>query len=199
MKKIEYRELGLEPSSVKSLDDKLIVEGKAICFDTETVIYVDYHGTEYKEKISSTALDGADMSSVPLAYNHNHEKAMLLAKLGNGTLQLEKRQDGLYFTAELRTNLGKDVYDAIKAGEINKCSFGFICEEDQWNDKEKLRTVTKISKLTDVSIVDYPAYEQTSVNARNQGQVNYFKDKAEAAQREIELEKRKRLAISLEK
>lgn len=168
--RIEFRSV----AEIKTTDDEnsFVVEGKAISYNNAEVLYTDRFGTDYKEMILSTALDNVDLSDVPLKYNHDKEKAKILARARQKTLQLENRQDGLYFKAELKTNFGKDVYEAIKNGEITGCSFGFICEEDSFDFDSNTRIVKKIAKLTDISIVDEPAYKNTFVEARS---VDYFK------------------------
>lgn len=170
--KIEIRSI---VDNVTTDDNGCTVSGKAICFDTPTVLYQDhYDGFEYRETVSSTALDGCDLTDVPLLYNHDDSKANILARCKDGTLTLDKRADGLYFKATLNTNLGKDVYTAIKAGDITGCSFGFYCNGDTTENTEdySLRTITSISELSDISIVDNPAYQQTNVEARSIDELN---------------------------
>lgn len=179
--KIEIRSI---VDNVTTDDNGCTVSGKAICFNMPTVLYQDpYDGFEYREIVSSTALDGCDLTDVPLLYNHDDSKANILARCKDGTLTLDKRADGLYFTATLNTNLGKDVYTAIKAGDITGCSFGFYCNGDTAENTEdySLRTITSISELSDISIVDNPAYQQTNVEARSIDELN--KQRKDAIQR----------------
>lgn len=169
--KIEIRTaLELVPLEDKG---KHIIQGKAIVYNQPEILYVDRFGTEYREMILDSALNNVDFSDVPLKYNHSQEKAKILARARQRTLILENRSDGLYFTAELNTNLGEDIYNSIKAGDIVGCSFGFICEEDEFDNSTNTRIIKNISKLTDVSVVDDPAYKQTYVEARSK---DYFID-----------------------
>ena len=109
--KIEIRSI---VDNVTTDDNGCTVSGKAICFNTPTVLYQDpYDGFEYREIVSPTALDGCDLTDVPLLYNHDDSKANILARCKDGTLTLDKRADGLYFTATLNTNMGKDVYTLL--------------------------------------------------------------------------------------
>ena len=174
-KQIEFRSIAeLHVSEVKDENNSKIIEGKAIVYNSPTILYTDRFGNEYREIISSEALNDVDLSDVPLKYNHSQEKAMILARARQKTLILDNRQDGLYFKAELRTNLGEDIYESIKAGDITGCSFGFIINEDEFDNDTNTRTVKKIYKLTDISVVDEPAYKQTFVEARS---TDYFKQK----------------------
>ena len=184
--KIEVRNIDLSLNDA----DKCIVTGKAIVFNQPAVLYVDRFGTEYKETIDSHALEHLDLSDVPLKYNHSKEKADILARVRDKSLTLDLKKDGLYFTAELRTNLGQDVYTAIKMGDINKCSFGFHCANDKWDAQTNTRTVLEIDYLSDISVVDNPAYSSTYVQARD-----YYKAKENLKVLAEKEEKRKKLIL----
>lgn len=183
MDKIEYR----SATDLQTDNDKAIVRGQAIVFGKETVLGKGRFGTEYREVIEPGAFDGVDLSKTPLKYNHDKARALILARPGDKSLTIEKRSNGIYFAAELRSNLGKDVYDAVKAGDINGCSFGFHCDKDHYEQRSKcvVRHVDKARDLTDISIVDDPAYKQTSVEARGQGSPSWMQEQEEERQRLI--------------
>lgn len=124
----------------------------------------------YKEQILSTALDGCDYSKCVACFNHNTDN--ILARFSSGTLKLEVDATGLKFEFEVpNTTVGNDMYELVKRGDISQCSFAFVVEEDTWKYMEDTeldeRTINKISELWDVSLVTYPAYEGTSVDARS--------------------------------
>lgn len=63
----------------------------------------------------------------------------------------------------------KDFYLAVRDGDIDGMSFMFRVEADEWTDLESeypKRRITKIGYVQEVSGVNYPAYEGTSINAR---------------------------------
>ena len=97
----------------------------------------------------------------------------IVARFSAGTLELKPDDKGLYFKFEApNTTAGNDLYENIRLGNITQCSFRFIVEEDSWKyseDPNELdeRTITKISHVLDVSPVVYPAYEDTTVQARS--------------------------------
>ena len=97
----------------------------------------------------------------------------LLARFSSGTLKLEVDEVGLRFEfAVPNTTLGNDVYELVKRGDVSQCSFEFKVESEAWKyaesgDELDERTITAISELWDVSLVTYPAYEGTSVDARS--------------------------------
>lgn len=124
----------------------------------------------FKEQIQRGAFDGCDFSKCVACFNHNTDN--LLARFSSGTLKLEVDEVGLRFEFEApNTTVGNDMYELVKRGDISQCSFAFVVEEDSWKYAEDgqldERTIVKISELWDVSLVTYPAYEGTSVDARS--------------------------------
>jgi HK97 family phage prohead protease len=67
------------------------------------------------------------------------------------------------------TESAKEVYEAIKRGDLNGMSFAFKVNpgDDSYDVRTNTRTIKKISKLMEVSVVPFPAYSQTSVEARS--------------------------------
>ena len=174
------------------IEDKMTIEGYAIVFDQPAT-----HGggsRKFTETIKSGALDGADMKNVPLRYNHN-DNVMVMARTKNNSLRLSVDQKGLLIQADLvDTQSNRDLYTGIEAGLIDKMSFAFTVAEkgDTWSfgDRETVREVLKIERLYDVSVVDAPFYEGTSVYARSLELLDDNKRQVDAA-REIALLKEK--------
>ena len=160
MKNKEVRLLDVELRTPEE-EDKMIVEGYAITFNSPAT-----HG--YTEIISDRALDNTDMSDVPLKYNHE-DSHLIMARTRNKSLELKKDDKGLFIRAELiDTQSNKDIYKSIKAGLIDKMSFAFTTRGDEYDYDTDTRTITDIDKLYDVSVVDMPFYDSTSVYARNE-------------------------------
>lgn len=142
-------------------DESMIIEGYAITFDEPAT-----HG--YTEIIDKRALENTDMSDVPLKYNHE-DSHLIMARTRNNSLQLNVDEKGLFFHAELiDTQANRDVYKSIQAGLIDKCSFAFTVRGDEYDYDTDTRTITDIDKLYDVSVVDMPFYDSTSVYARGE-------------------------------
>ena len=150
-------------------DNNLALEGRAIVFEQPTVLW-EYDGIQYKEVIDSHALDRTDFSDVVLRYNHA-EGFTVLARTRNRSLELVKRPDGLYFRAELQPEIQahRDLFAAVKAGLIDKMSFGFRVADngDEYDSATHTRRIMQIARIYDLSLVDFPAYEQTFVEARS--------------------------------
>ena len=150
-------------------DNGMILEGKAITFDSPTVLY-EIAGVQYKEVINNRALDHTDLSDVVLRYNHTGTFTVL-ARTRNKSLELIKQPDGLYIRAKLQPDISQhqDVYNAVKAGLVDKMSFGFVAADrgDSYDSKSNTRSINDIRKIFDVSVVDQPAYDETYVEARS--------------------------------
>ncbi len=148
-------------------EEKMIIEGYAIKFNEETLIGSEDYG--FREEIAASALTGAKMSDVPLKYNHQ-DNFLVLARTRNKSLELEIDDVGLKIKAELLdTQSNRDIYLMVRNGLLDKMSFAFTVKSQSWDRSGEIpkRTVKEIDRLYDVSIVDVPAYEGTSVYARS--------------------------------
>lgn len=173
-------------------DNEMWVEGKAVSFDSPTVLF-EYGGTEYKEKIDRHAFDNANMSDVIFNYNHGHV-GRVMARTKNGTLELTIKEDGLYIRANLAgTEQGRQVYKEIKDGYLTKMSFQFAVKEESYDQDNHTYTIYRIKRLFDVSVVDIPAYDDTSIEARRNSIIE-AEAAAEKEAREAEADESKRQA-----
>jgi phage head maturation protease len=55
---------------------------------------------------------------------------------------------------------------ALMRGDVSQMSFAFETVKDGWNKDRTVRELKEV-RLHDVSIVTYPAYEETSAEMRN--------------------------------
>jgi HK97 family phage prohead protease len=97
----------------------------------------------------------------------NHDTGAVLGSTRAGTLKLEEDNYGLRVTAVLPdTNLGRDVRTLVQRGDVNAMSFGFSVPAggDTWNAEGTERTLKSV-RIFEVSVVAYPAYQQTAGTA----------------------------------
>jgi HK97 family phage prohead protease len=92
----------------------------------------------------------------------------------------------------------KSLYSAVERGDIDGMSFMFTVDSDKWEDLETehpTRTITAFNRVFEVSAVTFPAYEQTSIQARGLSEaLDNAKDSlenAKAERRSIEAKKQK--------
>lgn len=164
-------------------ENDLYVEGYAATFDDPTVLW-EYDGVEYKEQIDDKAFDEADMSDVIFNYNHGGK---VMARTRNKTLQLTLDEKGLYVRAKLDgTDEGRKLYEEINGGYIDRMSFAFTVAEESYDRDNHTRTIRKVKKLYDVSAVDIPAYDSTSISARS-----FFEAEAEKEKKALDSAERR--------
>ena len=151
------------------------VHGVPVVFNTPTCLY-EYEGVKFYEQIDRHAFDSCDMSDVIFNYNHGGRVA---ARLRNNTLKLTINDVGMEMDAFLGgTQFGRDLLEDIRGGYIDKMSFAFVvaADGDEYDPLTHTRTITKIKKLYDVSAVDIPAYDTTSISARDLFSEEYEKE-----------------------
>ena len=178
-------------------EGQLKVRGYAAVFNEPTLIWEsEYSGYKYFETVDRNAFEGADMSDVCFKYNHG-DVAMILARTRNKTLTLAADDHGLAIQADIAdTSTGKDVYELIRRGDLDKMSFAFTVEKQkvEYDERAKtcIRTILKFDKIFDVAVVDFPAYDGTEISTVEARGAEYFR-KLEEKMREQE--ERKKLLL----
>lgn len=130
----------------------------------------------YREQIDPSALDGCDMSDVRCLIDH--KDSLVLGRTKSGTLTLSNGDGGLSFECDPPdTSYARDLAVCMERGDINQCSFSFSIAPggSEWSEDPatgaEIRTVKKIARLYDVSVVTYPAYPQTSSEIRSAAEI----------------------------
>lgn len=141
-------------------NDEMVVEGMAAVFDTITNI------GPFRERVQRDAFDAVLNDDVRFLVNHD---GLPLARTTNGTLQLEKRETGLFMRANLaNTERGREIYSLIQRGDIDQMSFAAKITRDGWQpDDDGVRVISRVKSLVDVSAVTFGAYPTTSIHARS--------------------------------
>lgn len=130
----------------------------------------------YREYVDDGALDNTDLRDVRFLVNHNTDMIPLARSRNNNansTMQMEVIPNvGMSIRVDLDTennSEAKSLYSAVKRGDISGMSFMFTVEEDKWEDLDTdypTRHILSFAKVFEVSAVTFPAYEQTSIQAR---------------------------------
>src|SRR5690606_6683722 len=117
-------------------------------------------------------------------YNHS-DHLMIMARTRNKTLELIPDDQGLLVRARLaNTTAGRDLYELIRRGDVDKMSFAFTVDEDSYDKESRTRVIKRFKRIWDVSAVDIPAYDSTYISARS-----YFAAQAEAERQAAEAAK----------
>lgn len=201
----QYRSMELRAVKNGNENPEYRVSGYSTMFNQPFVLYRDkWGGQEYeiREQVDSHAFDSADMSDV--IFNLNHE-GRVFARQSNGTLKLTIEEKGLHVDAYLGgTEEGRKIHEEIEGGYLTKMSYRFVVDDDkteEFTEGEKrviLRTITKIRKLYDVSVVSIPADDHTSISARSFSDGLIEKLQAERLEAEKKEEEKRQAVLEAE-
>lgn len=147
------------------------IEGYAIVFNSLSNNLGGFREIIEQGAITDELIKNSDIVCL---MNHDIKKGLLARSYhGRGSLKLDIDEHGLHYSFEApKTALGDEVLEGIRRGDISKCSFAFVCGEDNWTKDENgeyIRHVKKIKNLYDVSLVYHPAYDETEVKADTRG------------------------------
>jgi HK97 family phage prohead protease len=142
--------------------EERVVEGYFALYESETELFAGSY-----EIISKGAFDNTLNKDVRALWNHNTQ--YVLGRSKNGSLTLKADDKGLFGTIKLpNTQYANDLYELVSRGDIDQASFGFniIDEELEELASGGYRWRIKEIDLHEISVVTFPAYENTTVQAR---------------------------------
>lgn len=184
------------------------VTGKAIAFNSESEVLDDW-GMRFREIIKPEACTAEWLATQDVKMNLLHDRTMTLARCnkGEGSMKMEVREDGVYFEFEApKCDLGDQVLELVRNKTYTGCSFEFYPQdyeiEERNNGEEVTITHTKFRAVTSLTIGLDPAYQATSVNARELGATTATENReadeaAQQAEAERKLRDRQRLATRM--
>lgn len=162
---MEKRILNLKSMEKREQDGKIYLQGYFARYNEPYEVCSGWVETISPGSFSRYLSTDGDVKAL---WNHNHD--LVLGSRSNGTLLLEERDEGLFGTVEINQNdrAAMDAYARIERGDVSGCSFGFDCQVDQFTDEDgTFRTVIReVFPLYEVSPCVFPAYESTSIEAR---------------------------------
>ena len=190
--KLQKREV-FNPSAVSLREEEGkagIIEGVAIVTNKETVLW---EGHDYREVevIDPSCLNAEFLAQQDIKLNLLHDRDASIARTPN-SLRIESREDGLHFEADIPDcDLGKRAKALIDNGTYKGCSFEFYAKDYEVSERtaadgktEYLIRHKAFEKITALTIAMDPAYEQTSVKAREIFQAEHQAEDTEAKARE---------------
>jgi HK97 family phage prohead protease len=147
-----------------------VISGYAAVFNIEAVI----NGL-FRERIAPGAFRMVIGATADVRGLFNHDDNIVLGRTTNGTLRLSEDARGLRYEIDPNPE-DRDavsVVAKIKRGDVNQSSYSFRVKEggDQWTQPRRagelpLRTITEFELLRDISPVTFPAFEETTAEAR---------------------------------
>ena len=165
-------------SDFKTRDDggELRIEGYFAVFNSIYQIWDDMSESVAPGAFSDTL--GDDVRALI-----DHETMYVLGRNQAGTLELREDSHGLWGSILINPNDqdAMNLYARVQRGDVNQCSFGFdiLEEETDFRDDGSVHWTIKKVKLYEVSVCTFPAYAETSVQARKDEKETLMKRKAE--------------------
>lgn len=147
-----------------------IITGRPIVYESVTDL------GWFDEVIERGALDGADLTDVRFLVNHDTSRIPLARSRrnnGNSTMQLITDYEGMAIEVLLDTENNSEaraLYSAVQRGDITGMSFMFSVDDEEWDDlssEHPVRRVKKLGTIVEVSACTFPAYTDTTINARS--------------------------------
>ena len=174
----------LQTRSVEDGDEK-VIEGYFVVFNSETELFPGAY-----EEIAPEAFNNTLSNDIRALINHDTN--LVLGRTKAGTLELEVDEKGLFGRIKINENDtdAMNLYERVKRGDVDQCSFGFnILKEDvEHRDDGTIKWTIREIDLHEVSVVTFPAYQETSVQARMREKEQFIQRKLE--QRKHELKER---------
>lgn len=160
---LQVRDIGQLDNTQETTDSK-IISGYFVVFNSETELYQSVY-----EEVAPEAFDSVDFSDVKALVDH--DTAKVLGRTKASTLSLSVDDKGLYgeITVNENDQEAMNLYSRVIRGDVDQCSFGFeiLNEEMIQNSDGTVKFIIKSLKLYEVSVVTFPAYQDTAVEARS--------------------------------
>jgi HK97 family phage prohead protease len=189
-KEIMYRSATVDlKTRDESENEDPIIEGYFAVFNSETELWRGAY-----EVIAPGAFD--DTLSNDIRALINHDTSLVLGRNKAGTLALRTDSRGLWGTVKINPDdpEAMALYSRVKRGDVDQCSFGFnvIEEETEWRDDDTVKWTINKADLHEVSVVTFPAYQDTSIQARHAefDQMQERKQMQELQQRKSKIKER---------
>ena len=174
------RQLRSTPQQFHTRDDgdDLIIEGYFAVFDSP---YVLWDGAT--EIVKPGAFAGCLSGDIRALIDH--DTRLVLGRTKAGTLTLREDARGLYGTIKINRDDADamSLYARVQRGDVDQCSFGFAIKSETFRDLgggQCRWEINKVNPLYEVSVVTYPAYEETAVKARHADLAEIQRRQAEA-------------------
>src|SRR5690625_3394154 len=166
-------------------DGEKVIEGYFAVFDSETELWPGAY-----EEIDPAAFDNTLSNDIRALINH--DTAFVLGRNKSNTLELKTDSRGLWGRIKINPfdTDAVNLYERVKRGDVDQCSFGFriLNEETDFRDDGTVKWRLKEIDLHEVSVVTFPAYSDTGVQARMEQVEQHEKRKLE--QRKNQLKER---------
>lgn len=161
---IQKRSLQTKLETRSAENDELVIEGYFAVFNRETELWKGAFEVIAPEAFNNTLSN--DIRALV-----NHDSMFVLGRNKASTLDLKVDTYGLWGRAKINANDSDamNLYERVKRGDVDQCSFGFniIKEDTEWRDDGTVKWTIREIDLHEVSVVTFPQYGDTGVQARH--------------------------------
>lgn len=148
---------------IREENDDLVIEGYFSVFNSNYELWPGASESVAPGAFTNTL--GNDIRALI-----NHDTTMVLGRTKAGTLELREDSHGLWGSVKVNPKDmdAMNLYERVKRGDVDQCSFGFeiVNEETDFREDGSVHWTIKEVNLFEVSVCTFPAYEETSVKAR---------------------------------
>jgi len=166
----------------KRADDEVVervIEGYFAVFNSETELFPGAY-----EEIAPTAFNNTLSNDIRALVNHDTQ--YVLGRNKSNTLDLKVDSRGLWGSIKIneKDTDAMNLYERVRRGDVDQCSFGFniLDESTEYRDDGTVKWTINEVDLHEISVVTFPAYGDTSVQAR-------MKQKEQIEQRKLDKKK----------
>ena len=161
--------------------NEMFIEGYFALYEQETELFQNSYEIITKGAFNNTL--GNDIRAL-----WNHSTQYVLGRNKSGTLEIKEDDKGLFGIIRLpQTQYAQDLYNLVQRGDVDQCSFGFniISEDLEELANGGYRWRINEIDLHEISVVTFPAYENTSVQARSKEIKDIEERKLEQRKKEL--------------
>jgi uncharacterized protein len=166
----------------ESSPNDFTIEGYFALYEQETELFEGVY-----EIITKGAFNKTLNNDIRALWNHNTQ--YVLGRNKSGSLELREDDKGLFGVIKLpATQYAKDLYELISRGDVDQCSFGFniLAEDLEELASGAFRWRINDIDLHEISVVTFPAYENTTVQARAKQLEQMQQRKLETKKKELQ-------------
>ncbi|MBR1540698.1 MAG: HK97 family phage prohead protease [Clostridia bacterium] len=169
-----------------SPDDEKCIEGYFALYENETELWEGCREIISKGAFSNTITKNDVRALI------NHDTTLVLGRTKAGTLELKEDDKGLFGRIRINPNDSDamNLYSRVERGDVDQCSFGFNIIDEDYEELADGSVRFRINEidLQEVSCCTFPAYEDTSIQARKK---DFEKAKGEIQERSFDAQKNK--------